>query len=163
MTYKGFLAGIVTAGLAVTATTALAMGPGFGGHKHEMSFEELDKDGNGEVTREEMQMRGKDRFAQADADGDGKLTRDEMIAAAQARMEDRVARMIERFDTDGDGAVSFDEMPRPDEKRGARMFDMIDSDDSGGISKEEFAEMRDHMGKHRKHGKGKGHGYWSND
>ena len=162
MTYKDFLAGIVVAGVAVTATAALAMGSGFGGPRHEMSFDALDRDGNGEVTREEMQMRAQDRFARADSDGDGRLTRDEMMTAAQARMEDRVGRMIERFDADGDGAVSMDEMPRPDEKRSARMFDMIDSDDSGGISKEEFAEMRDQMGKRRGHGSGKGN-HRSND
>lgn len=162
MTHKGFLAGIVVAGMAVTATTALAIGSGYGGPRHEINFDVLDKDGNGEVTREEMQMRGQDRFVQADSDGDGKLTRDEMMTAAQARMAERVGRMIERFDADGDGAVSMDEMPRPDEKRAARMFDVIDSDDSGGISKEEFAEMRDQMGKRRGHGFGKG-SHRSND
>ena len=163
MTHKVFLTGILIASVSVAATSAVAMGPGFGRSGHQMSFEDLDKDGNGEVTREEMQMRVSDRFSQADTDGDGKLTQEEMVAAAQSRMQQRVEAMIERFDADGDGAVSFDEMPRPDEKRGARMFDLLDSDDSGGISKQEFAEMREHMAERHGHGAGKGHHRWSKD
>lgn len=144
MTSKHFIAGIVLTAFAVTAGAASAGNKG--GHKsHRMSFEQLDADGNGEVTKAEMQAAAKARFADADANGDGALSRDEMLAAANARAEKRVDRMMERMDANGDGKITPDERPgMPDEK-----FDKIDADGSGGISKEEFAEMRKHGRKHR--------------
>ena len=157
MTSKSIITGLLVAGLAVTGTTVLARGEGHG-PRAEMKFETLDADGNGEVTREEMRAAREGRFMESDADGDGKLSRDEMLAEAQERAAKRVDQMIKRFDKDGDGAVSAEELPQPDEKRAARMFDMIDSDDSGGISAEEFAEAREmrrgHGKRHHKRGPG---------
>lgn len=74
------------------------------------------------------------------------------------RMKARVAAMIERFDADGDGFISPDEMPQP--KRSGRMFDMIDADDSGAISRAEFDEAREwhDMRRDRGHGKMKRRG-----
>ena len=74
------------------------------------------------------------------------LDRDEMIAAAQAMPAARADHMLDRFDKDGDGAISLDEMPAmPD-----GVFDKADADSSGGLSEEELAQMRPH-GKKRKH------------
>ncbi len=150
----------VAALVMALAGPAVAFGPG-GKHGPQIDFETLDADGNGEVTKAELQSHGQARFAQADSDGDGKLTAAELTAAARKQSEDRVAHMIERFDTDGDGALSQDEMPKPRKRRGDRMFDVMDADDSGGISRAEFDEARAWMeerrgkrkGKHRDHGK----------
>lgn len=141
------------------ATPAMAFGPGGGGkHGPRMDFETLDTDGNGEVTKAELQAFGQARFARADADGDGRLTREELIAARQKQAEDRVTDMIERFDEDGDGALSLAELPKPRKRGGGdRIFDMMDSDDSGGVSREEFEEARAWM-KERRGGKRHGHG-----
>ena len=148
---------LLAAMLAVLAAGA-AQAERSGEARHErMNFEALDTDGNGEISREEMQAQMESRFTGADTDGDGVLSRDELVAAGQKRVEDRVQRMLDRFDEDGDGSLSADEMPRPDERRAARMFDMIDSDDSGGISKEEFAEMRERMEERHTRGGGFGH------
>lgn len=162
MTQKTAVAGLVAA-LVLTATGAFAAGTGdcmkdgahhrgmhHGGMRH--SFEEIDLNGDGEVTREEMTRHRQARFASADTDGDGKLSPAEMEAAAMERMKARVANMIERFDTDGDGFLSADEMPRP--KRGDRMFDRVDADDNGSISREEFTKVRA-MRKDRGHGHGR--------
>jgi len=148
MTYKGFMTGIVAAGLAAVATSALAFGPGFGPRGgEEFTFETLDLDGNGQVTREEMQAFGLQRFSKADTDGDGVLSEAELVAAAQARAAERVTKMVERFDKNGDGALSPEEMPRPDAERSAMMFDVIDSDDNGTITVEEFDIMKERMSK----------------
>lgn len=150
MTYRGFIAGILIAGMAVSAGAVVAQGAGPRGPQ--MSFADLDSNGDGQVTREEMQGQAQARFAESDSNGDGKLDRDELLAASQRRSEARIDRMLGQLDKDSDGAVSFEEMPRPDGRRMARMFDMIDSDDSGAISQEEFAEIREMMQERR--GKG---------
>lgn len=123
-------------------------GGGHGMHGEQMSFEKLDTDGDGQITFEEMQNRGKGRFSDMDTNQDGKLSPAEMEAHAQKRTTDRVAEMIEHFDKDGDGMLSVDEMPGSD--RGERMFDRVDKDGSGGISEEEFDEVRSRMMRHGK-------------
>lgn len=149
--------------LALTGGAALAFGPGKGMH-HGMrgqdmrpSFEELDADGDGQITRAEMQAHRQARFEAADTDGDGKLSPAEMEARAMARVQARVAAMVERLDSDGDGLLSVDEMPA--RKGMARLFDMVDADDSGAITAEEMAEARQwRHERHRRHGHGYGHG-----
>ena len=184
MTHKGFMIGIMLAATAVTATSALASGPDFGRHARGMgagvpmmSFEELDADGNGEISREEITNRAEARFNAADTNGDGLLSKEEMVAAAQARVEGRVTRMIDHMDKDGDGSVSLEEIPMHGDKRGpdrgAMMFGATDSDGDGVISQQEFVAMQDFMKKFRfmkmsemrmkdgrgdREGHGKGHG-----
>lgn len=146
---------IAAAALAVAlGGPALAFGMG-GGHGPQIDFETLDSDGNGEVTKAEMQAQAAARFSGADTDGDGKLSTEELTAASQARISERVAQMLGRFDEDGDGALSMAEMPKP-RRNLDRMFDVIDADDSGAISKAEFDEARAWMGE--RHRGGKGHG-----
>lgn len=70
--------------------------------------------GPGGLTEAERAQLAEERFTAADADGDGQLTQDEMIAAADAlerlRREERIASMIEAWDTDANGTLSLDEM-----------------------------------------------------
>ena len=158
MTYKGFIAGIVTTATVLGAGMAVAQspergpgkGPGCGGPRHERpTFQQLDTDGNGEITKEEMQARMAARFAEADTDGDGKLSLDEMQAKARQRADDRAKWMLEKFDADGDGFLSAEEMPKPKREGGMdKMFERADTDKSGGISEEEFKAMGDHKRGH---------------
>ena len=105
-----------------------------------MSFSQLDADGNGEVSQAELQARAAKRFGDSDSNADGILTREELLAAGQKRSERRVERMLKRFDANGDGALSKDELPM----HGADMFARADADNSGGLSEEEFAALRKH-------------------
>ncbi len=148
-----FITGIIMAGLALAATPLLASGSGGGGHGPRMTFQELDTNGDGQITAAEMEDRAAARFAKADTDGDGLLSRSEMEARAQKKAADRVTGMIKRFDKDGDGALSQAEMPGP--RRAGRMFERFDLDGSGGISEQEYSEAREGMGEHKKghHGK----------
>ncbi|MBE1283951.1 MAG: calcium-binding protein [Rhodobacteraceae bacterium] len=144
-----FIAGLVATAGIVTASASQAGPGGFGKHGERPSFEQLDTDGNGEISKAELENRGAARFATADSNGDGKLTVEEMIAASQNRAQDRAAKMVKKFDTNGDGALSQDELPKP--RHAGKMFERIDADGSGGISAEEFAEAKDRMRGHRKH------------
>ncbi|MGR3316244.1 EF-hand domain-containing protein [Roseovarius indicus] len=158
---NGFLiASLGAAILAGAATQGAAAGDDMskGHHGKRPSFEELDANGDGAVSREEMQARMQARFADADADGDGKITREEMSARMEARQAERrerfLNRMFERKDADADGALTMEEM-RGD--RADKMFARVDQDGDGSVSREEFDAMKErfskHHGKHGEHGK----------
>ncbi|MEQ8895751.1 MAG: EF-hand domain-containing protein [Roseovarius sp.] len=150
------MASLSAAILAGAATQGVAAGDDKdrGHHGKRPTFEELDANGDGAVSREEMQARMQARFADADADGDGKITREEMSAQMEARQAERRERflnkMFERKDADADGALTMEEM-RSD--RADRMFAKVDQDGNGSVSREEFDAMKERM--HKRHGKHK--------
>ena len=147
----------LSSAIALTLPMAVAAGPG----KHERpSFEQLDINGDGKITQDEMKARGEARFKEADANGDGMLSQDELAAKGSERAAKHAAKMIERHDTDGDGQLSQDEMKsgmkgKKGHDRGAKMFEKADTDGDGGISKAEFDAMKEKMGERhgKKHGK----------
>lgn len=154
----------------VFAQQGAGNGPGNAdGFGPQMLFSELDRDGDGAVTLEEMQGAHERRFAQADADGDGRLSRDEMIAQAMTRAEAGIDRLLERADADGDGALSEAEL---DDMRAARrvagmqrMFERADADGDGRVTEAEFEAAMERMGARRgdrdaRRGHGHGHGFW---
>ncbi len=149
MKHTGFIAVILAGAVSLTAFAAAAHGPG-GMRSEQMSFEQLDADANGEITRAEMTAHREARFAGADTDGNGSLSRDELIAAGDKRSAERVDRMLSRFDANKDGALTQDEMPKP--RDAGDRFDRIDRDGSGGVSKAEFEEAKAHMkGRKKRH------------
>ena len=141
----------VVSGMVMVAGAAQAAG-----HREAPAFADLDLNGDGSLSLEELQAQGEARFAEADSDGDGALSAEELIAQAESRAADRVAAMIERFDENDDGLLQQSELPqRGNGDRAERMFDRVDADDDGVISAEEFEEARERMGERR--GGGKGH------
>ncbi|WP_186766514.1 EF-hand domain-containing protein [Puniceibacterium confluentis] len=125
------------------------------GARAAMVFGDLDANGDGQLTQEEMTAHRTARFAAADADGDGLLTAEEMTAAAASRMAERTARMIKRMDRNDDGLLSPEEM-RAGRDPG-RMFRRVDSNGDGVVSAGEFAKvghgMRGHHETRGRHGK----------
>ena len=144
--------------ILVAGGVAYAKGPGGGHDGARMSFEEIDADGSGEITVEDLAALADAKFAEMDADGNGTVSEAEFTAAAAARASERAARMFERLDADGDGVLSRDAL----EARGRRgpserMIARLDADGSGGVSAEEFEEGMAKFGK-RRHGRRGGHG-----
>ncbi|GAB5437623.1 EF-hand domain-containing protein [Falsiruegeria mediterranea] len=141
MKHAGFIAAVVIAAAGVTGTAVLAKGS-------HATFQELDADGNGEITQAEMEAHRTARFAKADTDGDGKLSLEEATAKGQERAAKRAEKMFERHDANKDGFLDAEELPKP--RRAGKFFDRMDKDGSGGISEAEFAEARERMKEHRK-------------
>lgn len=126
-----------------------------------VTFAELDADGNGLITEEDLTARAAARFAEADTDGNGSVTLEELTAAFTAKANERLAdaedkpsdlqvaaraermaeRMIERGDADDNGTLEAAEM-QPKGGFG-RMIDKLDTDDDNAVSEAEFDEMKD--------------------
>ena len=149
----------LTVGAMLASTVVPASARGFGGGH--MSFADLDTNGDGVLSVEEMQAPMLERFQSADTDGDGSLSADELNAARPEKGEgkrfgggkfgknggnrgDRAAKMIAKLDSDGDGLLSLEELsanPKP-----AQMFEKIDANGDGAISQEEFDAAHAEMG-----------------
>lgn len=150
MKHTGFIAGIAIT--AMTVSTLAAFADSDQGRKgSKMTFEQLDANGDGELTKAELESQKADRFAKIDTNGDGALSAEELQAKAQKKSSERVTKMMQRYDANGDGVLSPDEMPKP--RHAGKMFDRIDADGSGTISQDEFDTAKAQM---KERGKKKG-------
>jgi Ca2+-binding EF-hand superfamily protein len=109
----------------------------------EMIFRQIDADGNGEVTTQELTDARSRQFARTDADGDGVVTLAELeaVQARIARFADLAGaaptERIRRQDKNGDGILSageFTALPP--------FFALIDADGNGAISRAELERAR---------------------
>jgi Ca2+-binding EF-hand superfamily protein len=149
-------------GLALGATVSSAPaqeGPG----RMPPAFGDLDTDGDGAITRSDLEAFAEGRFAAADTDGDGVLSEAELTARAAERGAARVTRMLNRLDADGDGALSRAEIEarggRHGGDRAGRMLERADTDGDGAVSETEYAGILQHMAEHRGMGRGPGMGH----
>lgn len=141
-----------TLALSIVAGGAFAAGNGSGPGKHrpQHSFEELDANGDGKITQDEMAAHMQARFAERDANGDGQLSEDELRSfmqdKANKKIEKRISHMMKRHDANDDGQLAMEEMK---DGRMGKMMKRADADGDGSISKEEFEAMKEMRGKHR--------------
>lgn len=140
---------VLVMGLSGAAMAHGGKGKGMRGGGPEQMLEQLDTNGDGAITRAEVDAAAAERFATADSDGDGLLSAEELTAAAESRQADRrvrgLERMIERLDENDDGLLSAEELAA--RNPADRMFDRLDENEDGTISAEELAEMTQHRGK----------------
>ncbi len=117
-------------------------------------LEALDTDGDGDISRAEVDTARQARFAEADANGDGAISEAEFTTAMEARASERRARRqasaFTRADANGDGVISMDET-------GGRidaMFEHVDADGDGIITAAERevakSAMRERSGEGRR-------------
>lgn len=131
------MAGILAAA-SVTAAEACGKGKGKGLGR-DITFEQLDTNGDGQISAAELEAFRASRFAEVDANGDGGLTAEELLArvkeGAEERAQKRVAKIIEKHDENGDGILQPAEMGG---NRDRSMIDRIDQNDDGQVSQKEF-------------------------
>lgn len=135
---------ILIVSLILAPVVAVAAAPG--GRRVD-SFKKADADGNGMLSRAEVEKslpRLAPRFDAIDANRDGNLTPEEIRAWSRAkrghRRESAGAKFQEYFkraDTDGDGALSRAEAERG-MPRIARKFDAIDVNRDGKVTQDEM-------------------------
>ncbi|MBP5945562.1 MULTISPECIES: EF-hand domain-containing protein [unclassified Pseudomonas] len=127
-------------------------------------FAKLDSNGDGAVDQDELNsalsQKSDDgllvnlskQFGDLDSDGSGSLNAEEMTAMApppppppqdQAPNTDLADALISALDTDGDGAISNDELSSGLTSAGstddsAALLKVLDSDSSGGVSSDEL-------------------------
>ncbi len=117
-----------------------------------MNMDTMDADKNGDISFEEFSKAAGDRFILADTNKDGKVTVEEMAAAIEKmRAENMAKRMIDKFDTNGDGALTQEEITVGQKK----IFALMDKNNDGKVIKDEMPRQ----GKKGHHGdKGGGMG-----
>ena len=148
--------------LAVTGGLAAFAEPQRGAGDHHPRLEAIDTDGDGNVTRAEVDAHRAETFARADADGDGAVSFTEMESFRESERArhraERAQRRFEMMDADGDGVIGPDEFGG----RADKMFEKADADGDGVLTEDERAAMRDRMSEYR--GKrGQREGRWKRD
>ncbi|GKY88601.1 hypothetical protein [Sinisalibacter aestuarii] len=168
----GVLLGTAVTLAAVPASARGPMGDGaaglgaFGerGGMFTTAFADLDANGDGQITEEDLTALAGAKLAEVDADASGTLEATELAAFAQARVDERMqgrstgwrgmnaeqmaTRMAERIlsarDADKDGVLSLAELG-PDKGYG-RVIDRFDTDDDNAISQAEYDDAKAEMG-----------------
>lgn len=147
-------------GIAITLGAVATGGPGQADakegrhdarHENRPSFEMLDINADGQLTRAELEAQRAARFSEADSNGDGMLSIAELQAQGSERAAKRAARMMDRLDANKDGQLTAEEMSQG--RRGGgleRMFDRVDTNEDGAITKAEFDAAGEKMRKNRK-------------
>lgn len=116
-------------------------------------FAMIDADKDGQLTMEEIKAHAQVRFASRDANSDGFIDRGEMQQAMNDKKAERAARMIEKFDTDGDGKLDAQELEamgshakhgrkgKHAKKHAKKMEKRFERMDENGDGMLDFAEM----------------------
>lgn len=102
----------------------------------QMTFEQLDANADGNVTRDEMVDHRRLQFNRADTDKDGFVSLAELEAQGVERARQRAAGMMERMDADSDGKISQDEITA--NRRSDKLFKRADIDGDGAVTRAEF-------------------------
>ncbi|MEM9578289.1 MAG: calcium-binding protein [Pseudomonadota bacterium] len=137
------------AGLTICTATLVA-GAVFakpGGLRSDISFEKLDADGNGQITRTELEGLRARTMASADTNRDGGISLEELEVWGATRAKTHARKMMDRLDANADGVLQPEELKSG--KRATRMFDRMDANSDGTISEAEFEAARDRMAKRR--------------
>src|SRR6056297_229486 len=121
-------------GGTATAQRGEGGGRGFGAGPGGMMFELFDTDGDGKVTRAELDQYRNQKFEEFDADQSGELSFEEYAALRESIRREMMEHRFRRHDDDNSGGLSRQEI-------GGRfdwMFERMDENDDGAIERSEM-------------------------
>jgi Ca2+-binding EF-hand superfamily protein len=121
------------AAVALIGCASLAYGQGMKPMKREALIKSCDKNGDGQIDREEYFERITEVFFLADANKDGYLEMSEILAAVPDANPER----IKSADTNGDGKIDLHELQNALSKD----FDRADLNGDGVLDKDEVQQM----------------------
>lgn len=137
---KQLIIGTAILPMAFICVTALARMPG------PPSLERFDTNGDGRVTREEIEAVRATEFKAADSNGDDSLSFSELGAFEQQQRQDRLAEEFALLDQDGSGGISAQEFtdghPQDRAAAAATVFGLADLDGDASLSLEELDALR---------------------
>jgi hypothetical protein len=115
---------------------------GFGGPELMRDlFSEVDADGSGNITQEEIDAFQAAQVQSADQNGDGAIDLEEFSAVYLERMRPMMVDAFQRFDDDGDGSITEAEL----DERFGDVVSRLDRDGDGALS------PQDHGRHHNRH------------
>jgi hypothetical protein len=120
---------IMLAGAASAAPNGPApMGPGMGPGMGPMAdvLKAMDTNGDGQISKDEIDAAAKKNFDEANTDGGDGVTIQEFEPYFWKQHREMMVRAFQRFDRDGDGKISADEMKAGMERMADRMEQMGD-------------------------------------
>jgi Ca2+-binding EF-hand superfamily protein len=127
---KRTCAGLLAAFALVIAPTA------FANINTKAKFDKIDTNSDGAVSRDEFTTHAREYFVTCDTNHDGFCTVIEMKAteAGKSAKGMSAADKVKKFDSDGDGRLTVEEMTTGKQA----MFDNMDKDKDGRLTAEEF-------------------------
>jgi len=149
-TSKLFVVVILTVLLVFMATYVLAQQRPSKGEFLDATFEAIDTDNDGKISRDEYMKISEERFDRFDINDDGYLTQEEVKETAADKSEELKKKAIQKakirfdsIDTDNDGKISKEEWisAHPNQPQAGEMFDQIDSDGDGYMTKAELKDI----------------------
>ena len=119
---------------------------GYMGHdRHGMAtkmFDRFDTDGNGAISKTEVDGVRKSEMSKHDANNDGKLGLEEFEGLWVGYMRERMVDHFQRLDADGDALVTDEEISKPLN----RIMSWLDRNDDDTLTRDELRRKGHHMG-----------------
>ena len=112
-------------------------------------FSQVDANGDGSITQEEVDAFRADKVSAVDTNGDGALSIEEFDTIYREMTRSRMVRAFQSLDADGDGIISSDEM---DSRFGA-IVKRMDRNGDGALSTEDRSRRDGHKGGRKNDGK----------
>lgn len=158
MAMAAALAALVATGPVLAAPAGVGVDAGLAA-RVDARLAKLDVNGDGALSRSEVEAGHRARFTAMDVNGDGAITLAELKSRLEARLEGKPAerrakamqRLEARFargDADGDGRITLAERASVQgEKRIDRLFARVDANGDGLITKAELEAAKEKRGR----------------